>query len=219
MSKNKLGSAMSKQAMEEACDRALSNHEAQKEKELIDLIAHMVVDVTFMELTREKKLLEHPKGYHLDGSHSCEICGCICKDESTWYDRYGVKCITCQAAVDKKIISKTFFKKRDSYYTMFDLEYCFNLNAKIIRRWIKLGILKAREIPAQGGGTHATFFLIKDNKTFLPPKHLIKSAIAKEIKDGKEEYVFPVPWYQVFDQPLDRIKRYGIAQLLVTAQP
>lgn len=215
MSKNNDDPAMSKEDIEKIAGRALSDHEARKAKEFIDLIAHMVVDITFQEVAREKKLLEHPNGYHLEGGHTCPICGKVCHDETSWYDKYGVKCITCQSAIDKKIIPPTLCNQRESYYSMFDLEHYFNLNGKILRSWIKGGILKARVIPGLDRGTHTTLFLLKDNKKFLPPKSLVKSAIIKEEKDGKEEYVFPVPWYRVCDNPLGKIKKYRIVEHLV----
>lgn len=215
MSKNNDDLKMTKEALEKEHGRAISDHEAAKAKEFIDLIARMVVDITFRETAREQKLLEHPNGYHLEGSHTCPICNKVCKDESSWYDKYGVKCITCQDAINKKIIPPTLCAQPESYYSMFDLEHFFNLNGKILRSWIRGGILKARVIPGLDRGTHATLFLIKDNKKFLPPKRLLKSGIIKEEKDGKEEYVFPIPWYRLCDNPLAKIKKYGIVEHLV----
>jgi hypothetical protein len=218
MSKSKKNLSMTKEALEQETDRLLTDHEAKKDKDFIDFMAKMVVDIAFREAAKETKLLDHPKGFHLEGGHTCTICQQICSDELSWYDQFGVKCTACQAAVDKKIIPPTLCKHPESFYSMFELEHCFNLDSKILRRWIKGGILKARVIPGLTKGVHATLFLIKDNKMFLPPKSLVKSGIASEEINGRKEYIFPIPWYRLCDDPLGRIKKYGIVEHMVTIE-
>lgn len=162
---------------------------------------------------RKRRLEESPKGFHLEGiGYSCFICGNHISNEETWYDKHGIKCLTCQKAIDKKIIPASAASNKDSWYSRYDLNSCFSLNRHAVNKFIKNGILKPRIVHGLTGKPHEYLFLIKDNADTLPPKSLVKSQLVKETKDGKDWY-HSEPWYRFVD-PHKHLKGYKIMDYL-----
>lgn len=136
---------------------------------------------------------ESPKGFHLDRTGTCLICGESTSNEKSWFDKYGLKCMICQKAINEKIIPAAIVKSKENWYSKYDLELYFNIKGALLTKKV-----------------HSQLFLIKDNKDVLPPKKLLKSRITKIIKDG-EEYFTQEHWYEFFDHKLlNRLKKYKI---------
>jgi len=175
--------------------------------------ARVLFDCHIKDLRREKKLEENPKGFHLEGEgYTCSICRNSVSNKETWYDKYGIKCLVCQKAIDKKIIPATVAKNEDSWYSKYDLESRFNIDRHALNRFIKQGILKPRIVPNLAGKPHVHIFMIKDNKDTLPPKKLTESKMVKETIDGKDWY-HSEPWYK-FENPHKVLKGYKIMHYL-----
>jgi hypothetical protein len=108
----------------------------------------------------EKRLENEPKGFAIKSNgRSC----CLCHDSvngEVWYDKWGMKCMTCQAALNKKIIPGYVFKDSDNnrHITASKLQWKYGLHAQTIRKLINNGTLKPRIIP-QG----ITLFLKSEN--------------------------------------------------------
>ena len=83
---------------------------------------------------RKKKLEENPRGYHLEGSFSCTICGSHTPEGDNWYDEYGIKCLVCQKAIDEGEIPATVASDKESWYSKYDLESRFSLKMPALRR-------------------------------------------------------------------------------------
>lgn len=166
-------------------------------------------DIDLKDRERQLKLKKYPKGFHIKGEgYSCAICGNLISNEQTWYDKWGIKCLTCQKAIDKKVIPGSIAKDKDSWYSKYDLKDHFNINSSAMKRFIKEGILKPRIIRYDSGQPHVYLFLIKDNKNVLPPKELTKSRIVAEEKDdGTWHHI--EPWYKFVD-PFEHLKGYKI---------
>jgi hypothetical protein len=172
-------------------------------------LAELCFDFGEEECRRKKKLEENPKGFTLEGiGYSCFICGNGTPAGGNWYDKYGIKCLTCQKAIDRKEIPASLAKDKESWYSKYDLESCFNIKGPALRKWIKDGIIKARTLTSDGKGVHYQLFLIKDNLGFLPPKKLVKSELVKETRDGKDWY-HSEPWYKFVDAH-EHLKGYKI---------
>lgn len=198
-----------KEILEKQHGREFTWEEAcEAERTLIGL-AEICYDHWKEQVRRDKKLEESPKGFHLEGvGYSCSICGGSASQEQSWYDKYGIKCMTCQRAIDRKEIPASLAKNKDAWYSKYDLEYNFNLKGPKLREWIKKGIIHVRTVTHESGGAHYQLFLIKDNKDFLPPKNLLKSHTVKETKEGKDWYHIE-PWYRFVD-PFEHLKGYKI---------
>lgn len=170
------------------------------------------------EKARDEKLKANPKGFHLDGAgYTCFICRASTPLGDNWYDQYGIKCLVCQWAIDRKEIPPSLAKDKDSWYSKYDFEHYFNVKTPTLRKWIKEGLIKSRTISHYGQGIHYELFLIKDNKDFLPPKKMIESHSVKEVKDGKTWHQMH-PWYHFVD-PHKHLKGYKIMEHLRVVPP
>jgi hypothetical protein len=177
-------------------------------------LAKLIYDQGLIEHERNLRLEKEPKGFHIEGEgYTCFICGDSISNEETWYDRWGIKCLTCQKAINKKIVPASMAKNKDSWYSPYDLKSRFNIDKYSMKRAIKNGVLKPRIVPSKSGGPHAYLFLIKDNKDTLPPKKLTESQLVSEIKEDGKEWFHSEPWYKFVD-PFDHLKGYKIMDYL-----
>ncbi|MBP9842645.1 MAG: hypothetical protein KBC62_01430 [Candidatus Pacebacteria bacterium] len=167
---------------------------------------------------RAKKLEENPKGFHLDGvGYTCAICHDSTPKGDNWYDKWGIKCLVCQWAIDHNEIPASLAKNEGSWYRKYDFEKYFNVKGPTLSKWVRNGVLKARTVSRYGKSSHTEVYLIKDNKDFLPPKKLLESKRGKTIEDGKE-VVRHHPWY-CFGDPMEIIKDYKIVNYLRVVPP
>lgn len=162
------------------------------------------------EKKKQERLKEEPNGFAVEGygGSSCSLCGQYNQDGDFWYDKWGVKCLVCQRAIDKKEIPGSLMKFRDSWYSNFDIQNRFNLKSPTIQKWIRQGILKARTISHYGKGTWSQVFLIKDNEDFLPPKKFTDSRGYSFVKDGKTWHT-SAEWYKYADLR-KKVEKYKI---------
>lgn len=205
-----------RKTLEKEHERPLSGHELTGTASFLKLLAELAVEHAIREQAWLKKLEEHPQGFHPEGAgYTCPICHYNVSENGAWYDRHGLKCMTCQKALDERVIPASLMKKPDSFYTESELDYFFNLKKKMLNNWVKKGLLVARTVPEMDGrnkGAHIRLFLRSDNKGFLPPKRLLKGGMHMEEADGRDECVFG-PWYWYCD-PFKKLAKYGIVQHL-----
>ena len=170
------------------------------------------------EKLRTEKLAQNPKGFHLEGrGYTCFICHDSTPEGDNWYDKWGIKCLVCQHAIDKGEIPASLAKDKESWYSKYDFESAFNIKSPTLRKWAKEGILKSRTISHYGKGVHYELYLIKDNKDFLPPKKLIKLQSVSEEKDG-QMWSLQEPWYKFVD-PFEYLKGYKIMDYMRLVSP
>ncbi len=207
-----------------AADRdrfCISDEEGRKfqdEKYNLEQLAKLSDDWKEKDKARDEKLKTNPKGFHLEGAgYNCAICGDHTPEGDNWYDEWGIKCLICQKAIDNGEIPPALAKYKDTWYTKYDFESHFNVTAPALRRWIKEGIVRPRNVSHYEQGVHTQIFLMRDNKKFLPPKKLLKGISVKERKDGKEWYTTR-KWYQYLD-PHEVLKGYRIMNHLRVVPP
>lgn len=162
----------------------------------------------------QRKLKEHPKGFHLEGGegYTCAICFGHCSGEETWYDQYGVKCMECQAAVDCGAIPASCAEDRECYYSSWELERAFNVDRHAVRRWAKAGILKARVVKHKEH-QDTQLFLLEDNKDTLPPKEMVEHYTEHEPMPDGTTKIHTHYWYEHVD-PFTYLKGYKILEQL-----
>ena len=191
----------------------------QDEKWNMESMSKFMEEWKEKEKAKEEKLKQNPKGFHLEGAgYTCFICGDSTPESDNWYDKWGIKCLVCQKAIDEGEIPPAVAKYQDTWYTKHDFEYYFNVNRFALQKWIKNGILRPRTISHYGKGEHTQIFLMKDNKGLLPPKQLLKGHSVRTIeKDGKE-YTHMEKWYRFVD-PFKYLKKYRIMRYLRVVPP
>jgi len=184
---------------------------AAEASENVIALAEVCFDGWKDEQHRLRKLKDSPKGFHLDGTYMCAICYNHFPHDENWYDQYGIKCMSCQGAIDRGEIPPTAVD-RDTWYCEYNIESDFCLDRYIVRRWVKAGLLKERVVKNPTySDTH--LLLIEDNKETLPPKELVKSqSIAERTSDGHIQ-THSEPWYRFVD-PFEHLKGYKIMEYL-----
>jgi len=152
--------------------KKLTRQEAYEQATNLVNFVKLLCDCKWEEQQRKAKLTEFPKGYHLTNgkTYNCSICRTEIKDETTWYDKNGNKCLTCQKALNRKIIPGSVCHDKDSWYAMYEFDYYFKIKAATVRRLVRENKLKARIIKGESGKPYFYVFLIKDNPGILPPK-------------------------------------------------
>lgn len=118
-----------------------------------------------LELAREQYLWEmrlkkEPKGFAIKSEgRSCCLCHTSVMGE-VWYDKWGMKCMTCQSALDKKIVPGYVFNDSDNnrHVTASQLNWKYGIHPQTIKKLIRLNKLKPRIIP-----NGVTLFLRREN--------------------------------------------------------
>lgn len=182
----------------------------QEEKWRLDSLKKFMDEWKEEEKAREEKLKLNPKGFHLNGTgYTCAICGRGTSEGDNWYDEYGIKCLVCQKSIDEGEIPAIIAKDKDLWYTKYDIEKCFNVKGPRLRSWIKKGIIKPRIVSHYGKGSWYEFFLIEDNKDFLPPKKMVESHSVSEKQEDGTIHHKSHPWHH-FGDPVEHLKGYKI---------
>lgn len=188
--------------------------EEKKEQERKVTAAYKIIfDAVLEERRLEEKLKDYPNGFAImdDKSYDCCICGMHIKNEETWYDKWGKKCLVCQDAVDKNIIPGSICRNKKAWYINWELDLYFKIKTPTIKKLIRQGILKVRIIPKNG----FEVFLIKDNVDVLPPKDILKDVSIPV--EGDKNAITTIPWYEAKD-PKKTLKKYKIWPYLKVLQ-
>lgn len=138
----------------ELCDEKGIKYETEEEYkssasslvELVDLLVQMDME----ERARKKRLEDEPKGYALEGKgRNCSLCGRSVYEGDGWYDKWGFKCMNCQDAVNKKKIPGSLCGdwNHEKYMTDSMISWKTGLHTQTIRKLIRRGDIKARQIP------------------------------------------------------------------------
>lgn len=203
--------------LEKEQGREITDQELFESEHWLRGFAELMLDLGIKENKRQEKLKQNPKGFHLEGEgYSCSICGSSISKEETWYDKHGIKCLTCQSAIDKKIIPASAASDKESWYTTHDFEHHFFINRYGVRKLVKEGLLKPQIVPSSNGGAHYQLFFIADHKDILPPKKLTEWPTVKFQKDGEDWYQSE-PWIMHADAK-EVLKEYRILELLGTLE-
>lgn len=199
-----------KDILEKEHGRKFSWDEASKAAWDLNNLAQLAFNLAVEKCRMEDKLKEYPEGYHFEGKGTCLVCGGQTSDENSWYDKNGLKCMTCQKAINKKNIPLFLVGNKECWYSKFDLEDYFNLKGPLLKKLVKDGILKERVVLNENNKVHLQLFLLEDNEDFLPPKNLLQSKTIKVEKNG-EEYFTSARWYEYFEtEQVEKLKKYAI---------
>jgi hypothetical protein len=140
-----------------------------------------LVQIDMEERERKARLKKEPKGFSMAGEgRNCSLCGRVVFDkEEGWYDKWGFKCMNCQDAVNKRIIPGSLCRDYDNKkcITDSDLAWKSGLRVQTIKKLVRQGKIKARQIP------HGPYVILrKDNPYILnviDAERAIRAAKAK----------------------------------------
>ena len=126
---------------------------------LVDFVK-LMVELGQEEHERERRLLKEPKGFTVPSKgRTCSLCKQSVFGE-VWYDKWGMRCMNCQAAYKRRIIPGYVFKDHDNHkhYTAEELHWRVGVHPQTLKKLIREGKLKPRIVP------HGpTVFLKRDN--------------------------------------------------------
>ncbi len=200
-----------KAILEKEHGREFTCEEAREVHSTLATLAGVCYDLWQEDERRKEMLSKFPKGFQIDdAAYMCYICKDITR--KNWFDKYGLKCSTCQGAIDRKEIPANLTKETKSWYSWDEIIERYNLNNVTINAWIKKGILKARNVTKDGKRIHMQLFLIGENTDTLPPKRLTESLMIQEVRDGQVCFHLE-PWYRFVD-PYKHLKGYKIMDYL-----
>ena len=112
---------------------------------------------------RERRLKKEPDGFPVDSQYSCLVCGNSINPETGWYHWGGPRCLLCHKAIMSGAIPSFVLKHRDSFFRTWYLADAFKVRTVTIRKMVREGKLKAREILSENGKVHEYIFLKKEN--------------------------------------------------------
>ena len=113
----------------------------------------------------KQRLNESPKGFAISGEgRNCPLCRRSIA-EDMWYDKWGQKCMSCQGALDQKIVPGYCFDdyKNEKHITDQTMKLKLNVRTATIRKLVRHGELKARIVPGSG----VLVFLKKENPNLV----------------------------------------------------
>jgi hypothetical protein len=163
ISRERLGEL--KRIFKEDYGKELTDKEAYEAGYNILHFSELLIDMAQEHYRWDEKVEEDPKGFAMEGrGRSCCICGQSVYDGDIWYDKYGLKCLHCQKAVEKNQIPKSVCKNRDSFYLGWDLKSKFGLHPQTLAKMVREGKVKERIIKTKDNkGIHCRLFLKKEN--------------------------------------------------------
>lgn len=156
-----------KKLLEKHSGKEVTWAEAEESAHNLVNLVQLMWNIWRRDEQRKKRLETEPDGFPLEGGYSCFICG---QSGDIWYDKYGYSCPPCLAARRKRIIPVGAYRKKDSWYAMWEFDHYFGAKSATVRKFIRNGKLKARIVPDEAGRPHYYLFMIKENAGFLPPK-------------------------------------------------
>jgi hypothetical protein len=97
-------------------------------------------------------------------------------ESNGWYDKYGMKCLLCQKALDAATIPSFVFLNDDSYFKMWQMNSYFELKYQTVKKMIREGKLVAREIMNNEDKVHEYVFLKKENPHFIRKYNAVRKS-------------------------------------------
>lgn len=138
----------------ETCEKKGIKYDTDEEYQeaLRNLVGYVeiLVEMDMKQRAFKKRLETEPKGYALEGNgRNCSLCSRGIYDGDGWYDKWGFKCMNCQGAINKKKIPGSLCGDYGHKKCISDisLSYKAKLHTQTIRKLIRNGSIKARQIP------------------------------------------------------------------------
>jgi hypothetical protein len=140
------------------------------EESLHNLVEYvnLLIEMDQAEKAREARLVDELKGYAIIAEgQTCHGCGASIFHEEMWYDKWGVKCLKCQDALNKKVVPGFVFKdyKNEKSVNISDLSFKTGMHQQTLKKLVRQGKLRARHYKGDRG--ELWMFLRKENLNLL----------------------------------------------------
>jgi hypothetical protein len=145
-----------------------------------------------IEEIRKKRLEQEPEGFFLtshEGPLTCGICDEVTPGDKIWWDLNGIRCADCQRNMKEGVFPVQICNDRKLWVKEFQFKYDYSIHPSMRRKFVKEGVLKARDLKRQDGKIYSTIYLVKENKAFFkkyPKKPEMKVEWKTSDKEGNE---------------------------------
>ncbi len=143
--------------------KELSDADAQDQARRLVGLFETLFKCAQEDSARERRLKKEPNGFQVDGQYSCLVCGNSINPETGWYHWGGPRCLLCHKAIMSGAVPSFILKHRNSYFSTWYLAGAFKVRTVTIRKMVREGKLKAREILSENGKVYEYIFLKKEN--------------------------------------------------------
>lgn len=137
-----------------------NEEEYRKAAQDLYVLAELLYKIYREDRGRQDRLKANPKGFAFASEgRMCKLCGDGVRGDM-WFDKWGMKCLDCQEALNKKIVPGYVFNddKNARHITESTLSWRAGIRSQTISKLVRQGKLKARILPR---GTYV--FLLKEN--------------------------------------------------------
>ena len=134
----------------------------------MEQLKEVMSDIHAREEARKERLKENPKGFAIEEvDYSCRMCHSPVPPFDNWYDKYGLKCMSCQHALERKTVPLKYFKDTDSWYPMWALKSEFGIHPQTAMKYVRQGKLKVYVIHGEDGSPTCYVFPKKETQASL----------------------------------------------------
>lgn len=112
-------------------------------------LVELLLESSREDLLRKERLKDEPKGFSIPSEgKTCFVCHLNIFGD-IWYDKYGLKCADCQTAFKKRVFPGYILKddEHKRHITSSQLNWKFGIHPQTIKKLVRNGELKARQIP------------------------------------------------------------------------
>lgn len=143
-------------------------------------LARLHAEIKGRDKMRKRRLVNEPDGFNLegDGVYTCPICGNTMSGSTSWYDKWGMKCINCKRNIEAGVISpeiNDYETKGETWLTKWHIEDKTGLHSATIKKMIRTGELKSRQLKDEAGSVYCDIFMVDEVKDFLDKYKKIES--------------------------------------------
>ena len=129
---------------------------------------NLLIEMDQAEKNLERRLVDEPKGYAImSEGRTCHGCGMMIYGQDMWYDKWGMKCLKCQEALNKKVVPGYVFDdyKNEKSINISDLSFKTGLHQQTLKKLVRQGKFKARHYKNERG--ELWMFLRRENPDLL----------------------------------------------------
>jgi hypothetical protein len=166
---HKLGLVVANDIYQQQSQRKTSPEETQKQKDEVDRLMDSYLDEIFFKAKLGKRLKDEPRGFAVkESKYACQVCGLPTDEDNSWFDKNGLKCLTCQKAIKDKIIPPSVSRNRSLWFSELEMKQHFQLNDKTLNKLLKSGKIHCRNIMTLSGKTiWFRVFVERENQEFI----------------------------------------------------
>lgn len=159
-----------KAIFEKEYKKKLTDAEASESAHNLIGLFEVFYEIAKREAIRTKRLEKEPNGFHLeeDGKiYNCLICHNTISGKTGWWDKYGQKCLNCLKNINEGVVPSEICRNDKLWFQSWQLKSYYGIQPATVRKLMKTGELRGRDLIDDKGCNYLTVFLVKDNIEYI----------------------------------------------------